>query len=393
MKARITGWSDQEKRKVTSMTRFKGSCVFLLAAVLSCSLSACGSAETNETSETTAGEDWRVSGVVVDSGTITHTYEGSVDVLVTVSHESAAFYRDMKEQVLFDSVLFPMDIPDAEEAFNYISFEDIDGDEESDVLVSFVHENGDITELIWIWDPEERYIYREDLSFFSTEEEDSDEYMTENTEEVQTSIPCFSRNGLEINAAMDMGTFLLENGVCNYSGLGDGYRTDDCYWELIKRADYTHDGIREIEFDAVCYIPESSIPYFDQQYFTITSSELYDYNTGMWLTAASSNGNSSRGENYYLHNVSWNGSDDLIEFAYSTDWQYNVSDWAMVFTKSYIVYLPEGYDSLIFAAEAQPDNYKDCAKRMLLDSISPDASIMNLDTVDPYSALYFSVCY
>lgn len=217
--------------------------------------------------------------------------------------------------------------------------------------------------------------------------------MTENTEEVQTSIPCFSRNGLEINAAMDMGTFLLENGVCNYSGLGDGYRTDDCYWELIKRADYTHDGIREIEFDAVCYIPESSIPYFDQQYFTITSSELYDYNTGMWLTAASSNGNSSRGENYYLHNVSWNGSDDLIEFAYSTDWQYNVSDWAMVFTKSYIVYLPEGYDSLIFAAEAQPDNYKDCAKRMLLDSISPDASIMNLDTVDPYSALYFSVCY
>ena len=121
----------------------------------------------------------------MDCGTITHTYEGSVDVLVTVSHESAAFYRDLKEQILFDSVLFPMDIP------------------------------------------------------------------------------CFSMNGLEINAAMDMGTFLLENGVCNYSGLGDGYCTDDCYWELIKHADYTHDGIREIEFDAVCYIPESSIPYFD----------------------------------------------------------------------------------------------------------------------------------
>lgn len=113
----------------------------------------------------------------------------------------------------------------------------------------------------------------------------------------------------------------------------------------------------------------------------------------MWLTSASSDGTSSRGENYYIHTVDWNGSSDLIEFAYSTDWQYNVSDWAMVLTKSYIVYLPEGYDSLIFAAEAQPDNYKDCAKRMQLDSISPEASIMDLDTVDPYSALYFSICY
>ena len=42
-----------------------------------------------------------------------------------------------------------------------------------------------------------------------------------------------------------MVTFLLENGVCSYSGLGDGYNTDDCYWEIIKNGDYTHDSIRE----------------------------------------------------------------------------------------------------------------------------------------------------
>ncbi len=377
------------------MTRFKNDGVFLLAAVLCLSLSACGNAESSieSSTEEEAGADWRTSGVVVDSGTITHTDEGSVDVLVTVTHESAAFYRDLDEQILFDSVLFPMDIPDAEEAFNYISFEDIDGDEESDVVVSFVHENGDITELVWLWDPEERYIYREDLSFFSTDEEELTEYVAESETDAETSIPCFSQNGLEINAAMDLGTFLLEDGVCNYSGLGDGYRTDDCYWELIKNADYTHDGIREIQFDAVCYIPEDSIPYFDQQYFTITSSELYDYNTGMWLTAASSYDKSDRGDNHYIHTVEWNGNSYFIEFSYSIDWQYNVSDWAMVLTKSYMVYLPEGYDSLVFAAEAQPDNYKDSAKRMQLDSIAPEASIMDIDTVDPYSALYFSVCY
>ncbi len=366
-----------------------------MAAVLCLSLSACGNAESSieSSTEEVAGADWRTSGVVVDSGTITHTDEGSVDVLVTVTHESAAFYRDLDEQILFDSVLFPMDIPDAEEAFNYISFEDIDGDEESDVVVSFVHENGDITELVWLWDPEERYIYREDLSFFSTDDEELTEYVAESETDAETSIPCFSQNGLEINAVMDLGTFLLEDGVCNYSGLGDGYRTDDCYWELIKNADYTHDGIREIQFDALCYIPEDSIPYFDQQYFTITSSELYDYNTGMWLTAASSYNKSDRGDNHYIHTVEWNGNSYFIEFSYSIDWQYNVSDWAMVLTKSYMVYLPEGYDSLVFAAEAQPDNYKDCAKRMQLDSIAPEASIMDIDTVDPYSALYFSVCY
>ena len=53
--------------------------------------------------------------------------------------------------------------------------------------------------------------------------------------------------------------------VCSYSGLGDGYNTDDCYWEITKNGDYTHDGIRELHFDAICYIPEDSIP-------TLTSS-------------------------------------------------------------------------------------------------------------------------
>ena len=192
---------------------------------------------------------------------------------------------------------------------------------------------------------------------------------------------------------LHMGTFLLEDGVCSYSGLGDGYNTDDCYWEITKNGDYTHDGIRELHFDAICYIPDSSIPYFAEQYITNTDSELYDFYTGMWLTTATAYGNSQRGDNYYLHTVSWQGNSYLIEFAYSTNWQYNVGDWAQVLTKSYAVYLPEDYDGLVFAAEAQPDNYKDSAKRMQLDSISPEASLMDIDTVDPYRSLYFSLCY
>ena len=429
----------------------------VLAMALCLSLAACGN------SDDVAGEDWRTTGVVVGSGTIAHDGE-SVDVLVTVCESSAAFYRDLPEQVLFDSVSFPMNIPDAEQSFNAISFDDMDGDGESDVLVSFIHENGDATELVWIWDPVERYVFREDLSTvtlsggdlseyvglweyqgenlwlrihedatweFVNDQDDVIEYGTlwvdENgvtlhfdgsgdtlqldrtvsgdlidsvnggtllpVEGIQSSEPYFTRNGLEINAAVERGTFLLEDGVCSYSGLGDGYNTDDCYWEITKNGDSTHDGIRELHFDAICYIPEGSIPYFDQQYITNTDSELYDFYTGMWLTTATAYGNSQRGDNYYLHTVSWQGNSYLIEFAYSTNWQYNVGDWAQVLTKSYAVYLPEDYDGLVFAAEAQPDNYKDSAKRMQLDSISPEASLMDIDTVDPYRSLYFSLCY
>ena len=441
--------------------RWKQIVSFALAPALCLSLAACGD------SGDAAGEDWRTTGVVVGSGTITHDGD-SVDVLVTADPNSAAFYWDQEEQVLFDSVAFPETIEDIRSSAFQISFDDQNGDGESDVLVEIGHEDMSNTTMLWLWDPQERYVYQPEYSSFHVPgvagpEESIDsyvglwEYQGENlwlriredatwefvndqeeviesgtlwveesgitlhfdgsgdtlqlirtvsgdlidsvnggtllpVEGIQSSKPYFFQNGLAINAAVEMGTFLLENGVCSYSGLGDGYNTNDCYWEITKHGDYTHDGIRELHFDAICYIPESSIPYFDQQYTTVTSSELYDFYTGMWLTTATAYGNSQRGDNYYLHTVSWQGNSYLIEFTYSTDWQYNVGDWAQVLTKSYSVYLPEDYDGLVFAAEAQPDNYKDSAKRMQLDSISPEAALMDIDTVNPYSALYFSLC-
>ena len=445
------------------MNRLKRGFALVLVAVLCLSLAACGGTDNDIT-----GDDWRVSGVVAGSGTITHDGE-SVDVLVTVSESGAAFYRDLPEQVLFDSVAFPETIEDISSSAFQISFDDQNGDEESDVLVEIGHEDMSNTTMLWLWDPQERYVYQPDYSSFHVpgvagpeepiapyvglweyqgenlwlriredatwefvnDQDDVTEYGTlwvdENgvtlhfdgsgdtlqldrtvsgdlidsvnngtllpVEGIQSQEPYFARNGLEINAAVEMGTFLLEDGVCSYSGLGDGYNTDDCYWEITKNGDYTHDGIRELHFDAICYIPEDSIPYFSEKYITNTDSELYDFYTGMWLTTATAYGNSQRGDNYYLHTVSWQGNSYLIEFAYSTNWQYNVGDWAQVLTKSYAVYLPEDYDGLVFAAEAQPDNYKDSAKRMQLDSISPEASLMDIDTVDPYRSLYFSLCY
>ena len=445
------------------MNRLKRGFALVLVAALCLSLAACGGTDNDIT-----GDDWRVSGVVAGSGTITHDGE-SVDVLVTVSESGAAFYRDLPEQVLFDSVAFPETIEDISSSAFQISFDDQNGDGESDVLVEIGHEDMSNTTMLWLWDPQERYVYQPEYSSFHVpgvagpEEliasyvglweyqgknlwlricddatwefvNDQDEVIEYGTlwvdeygitlhfdgsgdtlqldrtvsgdlidsvnggtllpvEGIQSQEPYFTRNGLEINAAVEKGTFLLTDGVCSYSGLGDGYNTDDCYWEITKTGDYTHDGIRELHFDAICYIPEDSIPYFDQQYTTVTSCELYDFYTGMWLTTSTAYGNSQRGDNYYLHTISWQGNSYLIEFAYSTNWQYNVGDWAQVLTKSYSVYLPEDYDGLVFAAEAQPSNYKDTAKRMQLDSISPEAALMDIDTVDPYRSLYFSLCY
>ena len=436
----------------------KKSFALLLAVVLCLSLTACGGKKKTD-AETVVGDDWRNSGEVVASGTITHENEDSVDVLITVDENSASFYRDEPEQILFDSVSFPITIPDAWESLDEISLEDLDGDGETDVYVSFNYDSGDIIEMVWIWDPEERYVFREDLSTLPTSDSDGDIseyvglweyvdedvwigiyedatwecfddqgnafqfgtlsvdstgitfYMDESDEtmrfertesgdlvdsendgvlvptDTMPSVPYFSRYGLEINAVMDMGTYLLEGGVCSYINDGENYSTGDCYWEVIKKYDETHDGIREIQFDALCYVPQS-----DQEIITYTESQLYDFYTGKWLTAASTKGNSDRGENYYLHTIDWNGQSVAIEYAFSTDWQENVGDWEYVLTKSYVVYLPEGYDGLVFAAESKPDNFEDEEKLEQLDSIMPEAEIMDIDVIDPYGCLFFNVC-
>ena len=181
----------------------------LLAVLLCLSLTACG-----DSSDDVTGDDWRASGVVAAEGTITHEGEGSVKVLVTVGPESAAFYRDEPEQELFDSVSFPVTVEDANDdgtGFD-ISFDDITGDGESDVVVTFQHADMSTTQMVWFWDADERYVFEPDYSCFHENGVQTD----------LTDTPYFSDNGLQINAAVNTGTYLLENGVACYSGLGQG---------------------------------------------------------------------------------------------------------------------------------------------------------------------------
>ena len=111
--------------------RWKHIFIPVLAMALCLSLAACGN------SDDVAGEDWRTTGVVVGSGTITHDSE-SVDVLVTADPRAAPPSTGIRRsRCCLTAWLFPM---------NYRGHQQqrlptpspstiMNGDEESDVLV------------------------------------------------------------------------------------------------------------------------------------------------------------------------------------------------------------------------------------------------------------------
>ena len=84
-----------------------------------------------------------------------------------------------------------------------------------------------------------------------------------------------------------------------------------------------------------------------------------------------------------MHTIDWNGQGYEIEFFYSTSWDDQQEGWHKILTKSYVVYLPEDYDELVFAAETQADTAEGNAVRMELEEHCPEYPIMDCETVDP----------
>ena len=126
----------------------------LLAVLALClSLTACGGTPEPDVpdDEVIAGDDWRTTGVVQASGTITRSGEDTF-VLVCVHEEDAAFYYDEKEQVLFDFVEYPMALAgDPWAMFRSIDFADCTGDGNSDVAM-LLDDNGSTILMVWFWD-------------------------------------------------------------------------------------------------------------------------------------------------------------------------------------------------------------------------------------------------
>ncbi len=128
-------------------------------------LIACGNEVDDEQySDDVVGDDWRVTGVVRDSGIITRDGE-DIDVLVCIHAKDAAFYYDSQDQVLFDSVEYPTTIQgDPWESYQSIDFADRNDDGNSDVAMMF-DENGDIKLMVWFWDTDtESFVFQPEES-------------------------------------------------------------------------------------------------------------------------------------------------------------------------------------------------------------------------------------
>lgn len=129
----------------------------LLFSLLVC-LGAAGCADH---SQDAAGQDWRTTGLVQASGTITRDGE-DIPVLVCVHTDSASIYYDTSQQTLFASVEYPVSLTgDPGEAFRTIDFADRNGDGCGDVAMLF----GSNTLMVWYWDGASgTYIYQPEES-------------------------------------------------------------------------------------------------------------------------------------------------------------------------------------------------------------------------------------
>lgn len=144
----------------------------LTAAAVAClGLSACGVSCDGSDVPDIGGDDWRVTGIVRDGGTITRNGEDT-SVLVCVHAADTTFYYDTKEQVLFGSVDYPITLEgDPWEMFQSIDFADLNGDGNSDVTMKF-DDSGSELVIVWFWDTENiRFEYQPNESTLPGAEE------------------------------------------------------------------------------------------------------------------------------------------------------------------------------------------------------------------------------
>ena len=122
----------------------------VLAAAVMLVPAACGSGNDADPGDVVGG-DWRVTGIVRDSGTITRSGEDT-DVLVCINADSADFYYDSEDQTLYGYASYPTTLPcDPWEAFRSIDFADRNGDGDSDAALLF-EVDGSRVLLVWYWD-------------------------------------------------------------------------------------------------------------------------------------------------------------------------------------------------------------------------------------------------
>lgn len=115
----------------------------------------------NEPEDDISGGDWRTTGVVTDSGSVTHGGE-NVDLLVCVHENDATLYLDSADQQVYAFLDYPFAISDDPTGrYLGIDFSDRDGDGNGDAAISFTND----VLFVWYWDEDSQsFIYQDDES-------------------------------------------------------------------------------------------------------------------------------------------------------------------------------------------------------------------------------------
>lgn len=118
----------------------------MLCLVMCLSLVGCGK---DKTDEDVAGADWRTTGVVISSGTVTRDRNDTA-VLVCLDKDGVKLYCDKPVKELFASADFHIPFKaDPRDSFESIDFSDIDGDFNSDITLTLGGE-----QFQWTWNNE-----------------------------------------------------------------------------------------------------------------------------------------------------------------------------------------------------------------------------------------------
>lgn len=132
----------------------------LVLAVLLLGLASCTRSDDSDAIE--VGGDWRTWGIINDFGTIVRD-GAETTVCVCVGDLTVDFYLDREEQTVYASVAYPSRIDNADAYYRSVSFDDLNGDGNSDIRITFSFKDGEETTLAWLWEDTE-FVYHAELS-------------------------------------------------------------------------------------------------------------------------------------------------------------------------------------------------------------------------------------
>ena len=121
----------------------------LLLALLCLTLTACAAQQEQEEAPEVGG-DWRTWGLVNADGVMTNGGEAH-EILACVYDSETVLYLNDDAQSVYASAEYPEKIEGAHDAFVSASFEDLNGDGESDFQLTLDLGSGEKM-LTWLWD-------------------------------------------------------------------------------------------------------------------------------------------------------------------------------------------------------------------------------------------------